>query len=70
MRDKARKRRETFKAEELYILLGEVEANQGLLFERFKSKTSKNRRSEEKDRRLEDCNYTGDVKSMHATSYS
>jgi hypothetical protein len=36
MADKARKRRETFKAEELHILLEVVEANKGLLFDRFK----------------------------------
>ncbi|KAK0140211.1 putative nuclease HARBI1 [Merluccius polli] len=36
MEDKARKRREAFKAEELHILLEEVEANKGLLFDTFK----------------------------------
>ena len=36
MAEKARKRKEIFKVEELHILLEEVEANKGLLFDRFK----------------------------------
>ena len=36
MADKGRKRRSLFKAEELNILLEEVEANKGILFDRFK----------------------------------
>ena len=53
MTDKARKRRETFKAEGLHILLEEVEANKGLLFDGSKVPipTSKIRRSGGKKQR-------------------
>jgi hypothetical protein len=36
MADKGKKRRYMFKAEEINILLEEVEANKGILFDRFK----------------------------------
>ena len=36
MVEKVQKRRETFKAEELHILLEDLEANKGLLFDLFK----------------------------------